>query len=227
MKKIIIFLLIIFTVQQVLFAQEIDNDSMFEEEIIEETDIQAEDRPEETFIETRTMEWGGNFYSTFTSLWSWTDYPEFKELVKPDVNPQLSELAQSLTNVTQPQIEQDGVSFAEALERFVEFSRAASAIICMNRDSGVFRENCDINQLVFPFREDFHRLRPFLVAQGIDLDNISSGELHKLTSTPIVGHTHDALHDCRSMAVWLKHSREQGIFVSVSDLPIDSPGYPE
>jgi inhibitor of KinA sporulation pathway (predicted exonuclease) len=149
------------------------------------------------------------------------------QLVRPTLNPQLSELAQSLTNVTQLQIEQDGVSFAEALERFVEFSRAASAIICMNRDSGVFRENCDINQLAFPFREDFHRLRPFLVAQGIDLDNISSGELHKLTSTPIVGHTHDALHDCRSMAVWLKHSREQGIFVSVSDLPIDSSGYPE
>ncbi|MCB0337026.1 MAG: hypothetical protein KDD62_12000, partial [Bdellovibrionales bacterium] len=60
------------------------------------------------------------------------------QFVKPTVNPQLSAFAQQLTNVTQLQLDQYGVSFKEALERFVEFAKPAQAIICMNRDSGVF-----------------------------------------------------------------------------------------
>lgn len=146
---------------------------------------------------------------------------EFNEIdslslfVKPNINPELSEFVQTLTNVTQLQIEQEGLNFAEALGQFVEFSKPASAIICMSGDSGVFRENCKINKIVFPFEENFHRLRTFLEKIGIDLSDISSGDLHKLTPVPLVGHTHDALHDCRSMAAWLKDSFEQGDFAAV------------
>ena len=144
-------------------------------------------------------------------------------LVKPKVNPILSEFAQRLTNVSQMQIEQHGVTFPEALKQLELIASRASATICMSGDSGVLRENCRIHGIPFPFEHDFHRLRPFLEQQKIDLSKCSSGELHKLTPTPLEGHTHDALHDCRSMAAWLRHAKVRSVFLSVSDLPTEIP----
>ena len=143
--------------------------------------------------------------------------------VKPKVNPILSDFAQQLTNVSQMQIEQHGVSFPEALKQLQVLASRATATICMNLDSGVFRENCEIHKIPFPFAHDFHRLRPFLEQQKIDLSQCSSGELHKLTPTPLEGHTHDALHDCRSMATWLRHAKARAVFLSISDLPTEIP----
>ena len=144
-------------------------------------------------------------------------------LVKPKINSNLSELAQRLTNISQMQIEQHGVSFPEAVKQFELLASRATATICMNGDSGVFRENCRINNIPFPFEQDFNRLRPFLERQKVDLSKCSSGELHKLTPTPLEGHTHDALHDCRSMATWLRHAKAQSVFLSVADLPTEIP----
>jgi inhibitor of KinA sporulation pathway (predicted exonuclease) len=144
-------------------------------------------------------------------------------LVRPKINPMLSDFAQRLTGVSQIQLEQYGISFPEALQKFAVLAAKASSIICMSGDSGVFRENCQLNQVAFPFAQDFHQLRPLLERQRVDLTQFSSGDLHKLTPTPLTGQTHDALHDCRSMATWLHHAKAQGIFVSVSDLPTEIP----
>jgi hypothetical protein len=135
----------------------------------------------------------------------------------------LSDFAQRLTGVSQIQLEQYGIPFPEALQKFAVLAAKASSIICMSGDSGVFRENCQLNQVAFPFAQDFHQLRPLLERQRVDLTQFSSGDLHKLTPTPLTGQTHDALHDCRSMATWLHHAKAQGIFVSVSDLPTEIP----
>jgi inhibitor of KinA sporulation pathway (predicted exonuclease) len=143
--------------------------------------------------------------------------------VVPSINSELSQLSQQLTGVSQLQLIEFGTTFPDALTRFVNFAGANPRIICMNGDSAVFRENCEINGIPFPFERDFHRLRPLLEQRGIDLSDNSSGDLHRLTPTPIIGHTHDALHDCRSMSVWLKHACEQGIFASLDQLPVEVP----
>lgn len=144
-------------------------------------------------------------------------------VIRPKINPVLSDFAQRLTNTSQSQIDSEGIPFPEALHSLCHFAHKASAIICMSGDSGVIRENCKIHGIDFPFEHDFHRLRPFLERQGVDLSNRSSGDLHQLTPTPLIGHTHDALHDCRSMAMWLQHAKEQNVFINVSELPTEIP----
>jgi inhibitor of KinA sporulation pathway (predicted exonuclease) len=86
----------------------------------------------------------------------------FLQYVLPKINRELSPLAQQLTGVSQLELEQRGISFSRAFERFTEFV-GRTPIICMNRDSAVVWENCEINELPFPFASDYHRLRPFLV----------------------------------------------------------------
>jgi inhibitor of KinA sporulation pathway (predicted exonuclease) len=149
-----------------------------------------------------------------------SDYEEtafFDKLVIPKINFLLSDLFIELTGIQQEDIIENGDSFAQRQKEFLDFC-GADPIICMNADETVFRENCGINDVDFPFRS-FHRLRPFLEAQGVDLTGISSGDLHTLTASPLVGHTHNALHDVRSMACWLRHAGRP----SIDQLPTGAP----
>jgi inhibitor of KinA sporulation pathway (predicted exonuclease) len=146
----------------------------------------------------------------------------FMQLVIPSINPSLSEFFQSLTNISQGRLESGGCYFAEGLRRFANFC-GTTPIICMSGDSGVWRENCKLNEEAFPFEMDFHRLRPFLVEIGIDLQGLSSGDLHTLTDTPLQGHVHDALHDAKSMAIWLNYAKREGWFTRIEQLPTIVP----
>lgn len=94
-------------------------------------------------------------------------------------------------------------------------------VICMNSDSGVFSENCRIHDMEnhLPL---WHRLYPFYLELG-GSPRLASGDLHRLTDTPLVGHTHNALHDVRSMAVWLAYQKRQGLFQDISQLPTEVP----
>lgn len=145
-------------------------------------------------------------------------------LVKPTINPELSSLFLNLTNLKQIDVDTKGVSFQKAINDFLGFTNEGILpVICMNADEAVFRENCKINDINFPFPSSWHRLRPFLEATGIDMSNLSSGDLHSLTQSPIKGHTHNALHDVRSMGVWLKHAFLNNKITNLSELPTGAP----
>lgn len=146
----------------------------------------------------------------------------FDRLVIPRINPILSDLFVELTGIDQRQLDANGTSFAIALLKLATFAEGCD-IVCMNGDGKVMLENCDINGVTYPFARQFHRLRPLLAREGVDLTLHSSGDLHKLTPTPIGGRTHNALHDVRSMAVWLADARCRGVFRSVEQLPTDLP----
>lgn len=142
-------------------------------------------------------------------------------LVRPTLNPILSPLFVELTGIDQATVDENGVSFSDALTTVCEWI-SGSPVVCMNADEAVFRENCTINGRDFSF-PSFHRLRPFLETEGVDLTGLSSGDLHRLTDTPIEGHTHNALHDVRSMAIWLGWAARQGRFRSLDQLPTGAP----
>lgn len=144
----------------------------------------------------------------------------FDVLVRPNINPVLSNIFVELTGITQEDVDFRGMPFETAFGEFLAFADAP--IICMNGDGGVFRENCSLNGISIPTPFTFHRLRPFIESLDIDLGKTSSGELHTLTPTPILGHTHNALHDVRSMAVWLHHAWRRRIF-DIDHLPTDIP----
>jgi len=148
----------------------------------------------------------------------------FDLLIRPRINARLSELFTELTHIPQETVDREGLDFAEALGLFFEFcGHGSTPVICMNGDEAVFRENCALTRNVFPFPNPFHRLDPFLLSLGIEVD--SSGDLHKLTRTPLSGHTHNALHDVRSMAKWLAEAQTAGVFVTLDALPTELPAF--
>ncbi len=147
----------------------------------------------------------------------------FNILVRPRVNPVLSDLFIKLTTLTQEQVDRDGVAFPDALQAFSDFCRQYK-IICMNADEAVFRENCRLNDVAFSFPASWHRLRPFLEKNDVDVKTHASGDLHKLTPAPLAtGHTHLASHDVESMACWLAHAKKTGVLKTLSDLPTGAP----
>jgi inhibitor of KinA sporulation pathway (predicted exonuclease) len=156
---------------------------------------------------------------------------DFKELealdivVRPSVNPVLSDLFVRLTTITQSKVDTEGMSFSSALARFFEFcEEGRSPVICMNADEAVFRENSRLNDIAFPFQPSWHRLRPYLEKCGVDTKRNASGDLHKLTPSPLMeGHVHYALHDVRSMACWLSHAGKGGRPFSIDELPTGAP----
>ena len=150
----------------------------------------------------------------------------FDVLVVPTFNPILSDLFIKLTGITQKMVDDAGRPFVERQSEFFDFCDGGNIpIICMNADEAVFRENCRLNKIDFPFVSSWHRLRPHLEQQGIDLTGMSSGDLHKLTPEPLsLGHTHYALHDVRSMGRWLQYAKTANAF-SVNQLPAGAPDF--
>ncbi len=135
-------------------------------------------------------------------------------------NPDLSDLFLEITQLSAQDIEQ-GLTFTEAFQQFQDFCQD-SPVVCMNADEAVFRENCRLHGLDFSLAS-WHRLRPFLETQNVDTQRHSSGDLHTLTDTPLEGHTHNALHDVRSMHAWMQHAQRQGMLTSLDLLPTGAP----
>ena len=150
----------------------------------------------------------------------------FDVLTIPKLNSKLSVLSIELTGITQERLDREGVTYPETYNRYVEFcDDAYLPVICMSGDEKVVKQNLEIHGLKHVFNNGFHRLMPFVLEQGTDLKGLkySSGDLHKLTRYPLKGMTHDALHDVRSMASWLKQAKEDGIFQSLSQLTTKIP----
>lgn len=146
----------------------------------------------------------------------------FERIVRPTCNPVLSDLFVKLTGIDQARVDVEGIRFEDALRDFAAFCDD-SPIICMNADCAVFMTNCDINGVRYPFSRQFHRLRPRLELAGVDLTSNSSGDLHRLTDAPLKGHTHNALHDVRSMAAWMAFRRRSGDDAPIEALPTTLP----
>lgn len=147
----------------------------------------------------------------------------FDIIVRPTRNRVVSEFFTELTGITQDQVD-TGFPFWYAFSVLHDYTeRGTLPIIVMNADEAVMRENCRLNGAEFPF-PSFHRVRPFLETElGIDLKEVSSGDLHMLSDTPLLGHTHNALHDVRSMQVWLRFAQRQGWFTGLDQLPTGAP----
>lgn len=148
----------------------------------------------------------------------------FDRLVRPKVNPMLSDVFVALTHITQASVDTEGQSFPLVQSEFLEFcQQGVLPIVCMNADEAVFLENNCLHQTVFPFPISWHRLRPHLESVGVDLTARSSGDLHSLTDMPLYGHTHNALHDVRSMQRWMSRQQTPPGGFDVCGLPTGAP----
>jgi len=131
---------------------------------------------------------------------SFVEIASFDVLVLPRINPQLSAYFQNLTGITQHQVTTQGVDFAQAYARFLDFAGDAP-IATFGRDEQVLIDNLRLYGIA-DTRElpVFYNLRGWFAVQGLDPRGLLSCDIAPALGVPFVGHTHNALNDARSLA---------------------------
>lgn len=147
----------------------------------------------------------------------WQNAATFECLLRPVLNPQLSEKAERLTGVTQQQLEERGLPTAQALEQFGGFMGQA-AVVSNGQDINVLAETCGLQRLVMPFGpERFNSLRPQLYA-ALEAEvgpfrraDYPSGRVYELLGLKLeTSQVHNALHDVCSLAATVQALEERG-----------------
>ncbi len=135
-------------------------------------------------------------------------------LVKPEINPRLSDYITALTGISQEQLDEHGVSLINALTTFVEFLSEATYACCYGADNEYMAHNCRIRSLAFPLTEfEFVNVRPPILDHlGPGKAQTTSGELPGAMGFRAMGDAHNALGDSRSIAEALRIMRRAGTF---------------
>ncbi len=132
-------------------------------------------------------------------------------LVRPTVNPILSDYIQDLTGITQAMVDEDGATFTDGLSDFLDFiGDDARAVMAYGTDVEVLFENCRLNDLPLPALPPSVNVREELVALGLVDHEVFSSDLPEHFGLAADFPKHDALGDARAIALALRHLRENG-----------------
>jgi len=128
----------------------------------------------------------------------------FSRLVRPKINPALSDYFIELTGIHQQKLDAEGVSLAQALAEFQDFAGCAAPFYSYGNDGDVIKENCTIAGLrsaVTAFR--FINAREAIkTAYGL-CHSVTSSDLPKavgLTAAHRQHRAHRALDDAKAVA---------------------------
>ncbi|MDO6711131.1 3'-5' exonuclease [Aliiglaciecola sp. 2_MG-2023] len=129
----------------------------------------------------------------------------FNELIKPTINPQLSDYITNLTGIEQNMIDELGVDFASALTQFHHFcGQGKLPVYSWGNDLSVLQQNCKLYAVELPeFQQGFHNLQFIARKLGLAGFEQSSGALANFHGLSLQGHIHNALYDVRSVAATL------------------------
>ena len=132
-------------------------------------------------------------------------------VVKPRLNPTLSEFIIGLTGITQERVDRDGVGIAEALSRLADFAGGARMLLCNGADDDWLRQNARLAGIADPFAAAaFGRLsRHFRQAAASDRHVVSS-DLPQVFGFAMPGRAHDGLGDARAIAEALRRTLPDG-----------------
>ena len=124
----------------------------------------------------------------------------FTCLVKPRINPMLSDYLERLTGISNTRLAKEGIDFETAYRRFLAFA-ASDPIAAFGHDEWVLEGNIRLYGLKnLPALPRFLELREWFAGQGIDPKNLHSCDVGPLLGVPFEGQMHDALCDARSIA---------------------------
>jgi hypothetical protein len=138
----------------------------------------------------------------------------FDILVKPKLNPVLSDFFQELTQISQELVDLNGVPFETALGYFLEFCGPGTPTMSYGNDACILAENIALARcnpgVFYGFgTPNFMNLGHALVAADPSLETkkINSGKLWAhfgLEKPNVPGAEHNALFDCYSIVAALK-----------------------
>jgi inhibitor of KinA sporulation pathway (predicted exonuclease) len=124
----------------------------------------------------------------------------FEMLVKPRVNPILSDYLVALTGIDNKQVAARGVDFITAYRAFLDFTVASHAW-AHGRDDLIIAGNLKLygweHSLPLP---TYSNAVPWFTAQGIDLKGKRACDVAEAAGAVFEGRKHDALADARGVA---------------------------
>lgn len=137
----------------------------------------------------------------------------FEILVRPERNEILSDYFIELTGISQKRIEEEAVSFKQALEVVTPIGLKAECIMFNGYDGQILRENCVFHNLSVPWNDSrMYNFRP-LLADSLNRPqaDLTSSDLPALAGVKVLGQPHSALHDCNSIAASFGVWRRTGL----------------
>jgi len=137
----------------------------------------------------------------------------FNTLVKPTINPCLSDYIVQLTGIEQHVLDNMGIDFQAALIQLHSFSlQGTLPCYSWGNDKRVLIDNCLLNGIQMPdFSADFYNLHGMVRNEKLDGAHLCSGELASHLGLDLQGHIHNALYDVRSIALALNQWMEKGL----------------
>lgn len=132
----------------------------------------------------------------------------FNTLVKPVINPSLSDYIIQLTGM-----DDMGGDYPAALQQLYLFSQQGT-LPCYSwgNDNRILMDNCLLNGIQMPnFSADLYNLHAMAHKVNIDGAHLRSGELASHLGIDLHGHVHNALYDLRSIALALNQWMEKGL----------------
>ena len=135
-------------------------------------------------------------------------------LVKPRINPELSDYFIELTGISQADVETEGLDFAEALAIIVELI-GGRTVYSFGLDGEILAHNCRLNDLAFPldpaqFVNIIPAVKDYLGEPTPP--RFFSGGLPEIMGFPRPGEAHRAVSDCRCIAEALRLMRRDRAF---------------
>lgn len=132
------------------------------------------------------------------------DYAEqaaFQLLVRPRINPVLSDYFVELTGIAQARLDHEGVDIAEAFDRFREFSAGARLLLSNGDDWDVIEENARLAGIALPADPArFRNIGPAIGRALTGAHHVLSSDLLSVMGLNAGGRAHDALADARAVA---------------------------
>ena len=135
---------------------------------------------------------------------SWGEIAPFDALVRPRINPEISDYLEKLTGIANEAIAERGSDFLPAYERFVAFADGAP-IIAFGRDDLVLTNNLRLYGVAeaTPLPR-YVNIAPWLAANGVDPRGRHACDIAEAAGAVFEGRRHDALDDARSVALGVK-----------------------
>ncbi|NQU62377.1 MAG: exonuclease domain-containing protein [Rhodospirillales bacterium] len=136
-------------------------------------------------------------------------------LVKPRINPDLSDYFINLTGITQALLDAEGFDFPAALDQLKAFFGDDTKVVySWGRDYKVIQENCRLNGLDFPFDVAlFSDAREILAPiVGPEVTSVDSSQLPGAMGFDGPVTSHQGIDDCRCIAETLRILRSRGAF---------------
>lgn len=135
----------------------------------------------------------------------------FSLLIKPILNPVLSDYLVALTRITNARVQAEGVDLAQGVNAFLKFA-AGRSLHCYGRDDKIIAANARLIGLndLWPREAVASDLKDWLTQVGISAAGVNSGNLAAHVGAKSQGIAHDAVVDSRSLAEAVRYLVARG-----------------